>query len=210
MTGIVYRRITAVFYPSEYIYSYLFLFFSVSNHLFPVIYLSQTPLLYVPKTCSGGAAVSYRSQWLAAGLDKLTRATSIAEGAAIPAIQTCRQEVDGSLTVIAAWTLAAPGKEHIGSLSVPCRAIYSFRTDGTIDLSMTVHPPKLLPHLPRIGLRFAIPDTYSQVQWFGKGPHESYDDRRSSAYLGVFERSVQQLFPHYLVPQECGRRSDPR
>jgi beta-galactosidase len=48
------------------------------------------------------------------------------------------------------------------------------------------------------------------VKYFGLGPHEAYDDRLASVYLGVFETTVQAMHTNYTFPQECGRRADPR
>ena len=42
------------------------------------------------------------------------------------------------------------------------------------------------------------------------GPHEAYDDRKSSAHLDIFDAKVDDLHTPYVFPQECGRRADPR
>lgn len=67
-----------------------------------------------------------------------------------------------------------------------------------------------MPPPPRIGLRTSLRSTLSNVSWFGYGPHEAYDDRKNCIYLGYFKSSVIDLHTPYIVPQECGRRHDPR
>ena len=50
----------------------------------------------------------------------------------------------------------------------------------------------------------------SQMKWYGRGPHESYWDRKSGAALGVYSGKVwDQYFP-YVRPQENGQKTDVR
>ena len=65
-----------------------------------------------------------------------------------------------------------------------------------------------LADLPRIGVCFALPARFSEVRWFGRGPHENYPDRNRSAMLGVWHGEPDDL--PYLVPQEFGLRTDCR
>ena len=66
--------------------------------------------------------------------------------------------------------------------------------------------PDSLADLPRIGVSFRIPGRFGALRWFGRGPHENYPDRASSATIGVW--SGQPDVPPYLVPQEFGLRTD--
>jgi len=50
----------------------------------------------------------------------------------------------------------------------------------------------------------------SQVEWLGRGPHENYADRKTSAFVGHYKGSVwEQYFP-YVRPQETGNKTDVR
>ena len=64
--------------------------------------------------------------------------------------------------------------------------------------------------LPRIGLQLAIPQDLDQVSWFGCGPSESYPDSKQAARVGLFRRTVDELYTPYVYPQENGNRSDTR
>jgi beta-galactosidase len=56
----------------------------------------------------------------------------------------------------------------------------------------------------------SLPGDFSQVEWFGRGPHESYWDRKTSAAVGHYSGSVwDQTFP-YVRPQETGNKTDVR
>jgi beta-galactosidase len=67
-----------------------------------------------------------------------------------------------------------------------------------------------LPELPRIGIRLALVPGFEQVTWYGLGPHECYSDRKTSARLGLWESSVDNLGVPYILPQENGNRTGTR
>ncbi len=80
------------------------------------------------------------------------------------------------------------------------------RNDGGVVYRHRVIVPDSLAGLPRIGVRFALSGEFEYVRWFGRGPHENYPDRKSSAMRDVWAR-VPDPQP-YLVPQEFGLRTD--
>jgi beta-galactosidase len=80
--------------------------------------------------------------------------------------------------------------------------------DGGVVYRHDVRVPDALVDLPRVGVRFALPGRFSQLRWFGRGPHENYPDRRSGAILGQWSGLPDA--PPYLVPQEFGLRTDTR
>ena len=82
------------------------------------------------------------------------------------------------------------------------------RADGSVRYEHTVTVPPGLADLPRIGATFDVPGRFSHVRYYGRGPHENYPDRNSSATVGVWEGDPDEL--PYLVPQEFGLRTDCR
>jgi beta-galactosidase len=64
--------------------------------------------------------------------------------------------------------------------------------------------------LPRLGMQFAIPGDLDRVTWFGRGPHENYWDRKSSAPVGRHESTVGEWITPYVRPQENANRCDVR
>ena len=44
----------------------------------------------------------------------------------------------------------------------------------------------------------------------GRGPHESYCDRKTSAHVGIYKRPVSGMAHPYVRPQETGNRTDVR
>lgn len=69
---------------------------------------------------------------------------------------------------------------------------------------------KELPELPRFGVNLRVKEGFDQVAWYGRGPHENYQDRNASAYVGLYESTVDQLYFPYVRPQENGTRTDIR
>ncbi|MDO5968720.1 glycoside hydrolase family 2 TIM barrel-domain containing protein [Flavivirga aquimarina] len=67
-----------------------------------------------------------------------------------------------------------------------------------------------LPHLPRFGNNVIIKKEYQNIEWFGRGPHENYNDRNTAALVGVYKSSVADLYYPYIRPQENGYKTDVR
>ncbi|HOD92858.1 MAG TPA: glycoside hydrolase family 2 TIM barrel-domain containing protein [Clostridia bacterium] len=65
-------------------------------------------------------------------------------------------------------------------------------------------------YLPRFGLTMQIPLEFEYVKWFGRGFHESYEDMKNSAVIGIYKGLVDDLQEEYEKPQENGNRMDTR
>ena len=65
-------------------------------------------------------------------------------------------------------------------------------------------------NVPRVGVRFRLPVTMNQVQYFGRGPGENYVDRASGSKVGLHETTAEAMYYPYTRPQENGHRSDTR
>ncbi|CAN5371508.1 glycoside hydrolase family 2 TIM barrel-domain containing protein [soil metagenome] len=80
--------------------------------------------------------------------------------------------------------------------------------DGTVLHHHVVEVPDDLADLPRVGVRLVLPGSFTELRWFGRGPHENYPDRAAGAVLGTWSAPPDE--PPYLVPQEFGLRTDTR
>lgn len=98
------------------------------------------------------------------------------------------------------------------SWSIDTFTTYTFRSDGTWRINCIGHPfgLNLPPTLPRIGLEFAVPSSLDNVSWFGRGPGESYKDKKLSQNFGNWSATVDELFVDYEFPQESSNRTDVR
>jgi beta-galactosidase len=86
---------------------------------------------------------------------------------------------------------------------------YTVNGDGELKVHTKLSPenPDKLKYLPRYGMRLAIAKKYNNVEYYGKGPHENYEDRNTAAYVGNYKVKVADFNVPYIRPQENGYRT---
>ncbi len=82
--------------------------------------------------------------------------------------------------------------------------------NGCVDVSSRIEPHHAPEILPKIGLRLELPPALDNFTWFGRGPHENYVDRKTSADVGVYRSTVAEQFVPYPDTQETGNKEDVR
>jgi beta-galactosidase len=88
---------------------------------------------------------------------------------------------------------------------------YIVSNSGELQVEYQFKPLKEdLPKIPRIGLSLVLPNNFSTVSWYGRGPHETYWDRKTSGKIGIYSGLVEDQFHRYPRPQETGNKSDVR
>ena len=89
---------------------------------------------------------------------------------------------------------------------------YRFLDQGPIRVtsSLTIGRGQSLPDLPRFGMQLVVPGALHHLSWFGRGPHESYADRKTSALVSQYQVDVRTDEHGYIRPQENGNRTDLR
>ncbi len=113
------------------------------------------------------------------------------------------KKIKDELTIQATFDLPAVGGQIIVS--------YTINALGEITVNNQLANIKTdLPHLPRFGNNFIIKDEYQTVNWFGRGPHENYQDRKTSALVGQYSAAVSDLYFAYIRPQENGYKTEVR
>jgi len=91
------------------------------------------------------------------------------------------------------------------------RITYTIYGSGDVIVQASFDPgDKKLPDLPRFGMQMSIPAQFNTMTWYGRGPHENYWDRKTSAAVGVYSGTVQNLIHNYVRPQENANRTDVR
>jgi len=96
---------------------------------------------------------------------------------------------------------------------VPAAYRVVYRVFGTSDILVSVwfEPQKWgLPEMPRLGMKMALPKALENVKWHGRGPHENYIDRKTSAFVGIYQAKVFETLLPYVTIQEYGNRTDCR
>ena len=130
-------------------------------------------------------------RWTGWGLANLTRRLDGIERAA------------DAVTIRATWTTET-------GIEVPHIQRMSLATDGRILVEETVEVPAILDDLPRVGTVLELAAGHEDLEWFGRGPHETYPDRRRGGQVGRWRSTVTDAATHYLRPQENGGHADTR
>jgi beta-galactosidase len=88
---------------------------------------------------------------------------------------------------------------------------YRILGSGDIIVSSRFVPGKTnLPDLPRLGMTMTLPVGFDSMSWYGRGPHESYWDRKTGAAVGIYSGKVWEQHHPYIRPQENGNKTDVR
>jgi beta-galactosidase len=110
---------------------------------------------------------------------------------------------DGSATVRIEYALGGGAAQFVTT--------YTMERDGTVSVLGELTPLKTdLPPPFRVGLAFAMPTDITTVEWYGRGPHESYVDRKTSAPIGLWRGAIAAQNHDYIRPQETGNKVDVR
>ena len=89
--------------------------------------------------------------------------------------------------------------------------VYTVYGSGDVVVERSFRPENLkLPEIPRFGMQMAVPGACDTMTWLGRGPHESYDDRKTGAAVGRYSGRVEDLIHDYVRPQENANRTDVR
>lgn len=86
--------------------------------------------------------------------------------------------------------------------------VYLFSPAGEVTVKHTA-AGLFLPML-KVGMRMGIKSTLENVEWYGRGPQETYCDRKTGAKIARHSSTVSALEHRYMRPQENGHRTDVR
>ena len=102
------------------------------------------------------------------------------------------------------------GETEEGVVSFTTTLAYSVYPDGMVDLasSIVVSNPDLA--LPRLGYEVKLPSPYDQYTYYGRGPLNNYNDRKTGSFVGLYKSSVQEQFVDFPKPQSMGNREEVR
>ena len=96
-------------------------------------------------------------------------------------------------------------------LSINLNSVYKVYGNGIINIDNKYSiADTSLPEIPRIGIKMSLLGDFDELAWFGRGPHESYSDRKTSAAVGLYHGSVWEQTFQYVRPQETGNKTDVR
>jgi beta-galactosidase len=143
----------------------------------------------------GGKRRSYAQGWRNAGLDSIS---------IVPVEIKFENTNPGTVSVKIKNTI----KLKKGNIEYV--ATYTVYGNGEVKIENEFSSNDKLPPLARVGLRLELPSSYNKLTWFGNGPFESYDDRKESAFAGVYSGKVADQHFAYVMPQETGNKTGVR
>lgn len=163
----------------------------------PAASLWRAPTENDGRRLDADGAVGALASWLALGLDRVEIE---------PVGARHRRQPDGSVRVTLRRRLVLAGT----ATAVDHRQRLSIRPDGAVVVDEELTLPAELDDLPRIGTRFEVPAALDRLEWYGRGPLETYVDRESSQHLGRWGSTVAEQYVPYVLPQEHGNHTDTR
>lgn len=90
------------------------------------------------------------------------------------------------------------------------KCIYTIFGNGDIYADNQIYPYGKLPSPAQIGISFILSPELEKIQWFGRGPHENYFDRKTGAAIDKYTSTVEEQYTPYITPQSNGSKQDVR
>jgi len=164
-----------------------------------VIQKGLTPSLWRVPTDNdeGGGAVSFAARWRKAGLDK-----AVATPVSISIINSQKHMVK----------VRCENDILLSGAKIRQQTDYAVFGTGDVQITTTFTPDSTgtLPPLARVGMQCQLPAEFSNFSWYGRGPFESYADRKDAAFVGSYSATVSSQYFPYLMAQENGNKTDVR
>lgn len=117
-----------------------------------------------------------------------------------------REDVSVEASVSEGCAVIAAVKEIPGKVLL--KLVYKVMPDGRTDVSYDISIAEDVLEPQRIGLQGEVASELSEVTYFGRGPQESYSDRKDGIFFGRWSSDVAGMMTQYVYPQENGNRTD--
>ncbi|WP_164364775.1 glycoside hydrolase family 2 TIM barrel-domain containing protein [Sulfuriroseicoccus oceanibius] len=88
--------------------------------------------------------------------------------------------------------------------------IWTVYPDGSIELqsSITSNDPGFI--LPRLGYALTVPKEFSEFTYYGRGPINNYNDRKTSQFIEKHVTKVSDMVLNFPKPQDMANREEVR
>ncbi len=136
------------------------------------------------------------NQWIKHGLDRLEYSCNSLKW----------EQADSVVKIETIHTVKADGAEY----GFKHKTTYTVYGSGDVQTDHEVDCDSMLPLLPRMGVILSMPASFEQFTWLGRGPEESYVDRKAGVAVGLYSGSVDEQYIPYIMPQENGNKTDVR
>ena len=82
--------------------------------------------------------------------------------------------------------------------------------DGTIMTNSMIRPKNTGAIIPKLGFKLEMLSEMEQLSWFGRGPWDSYVDRKEACLPAIYNSTVTDQYEEYILPQEHGTKQEVR
>ena len=96
------------------------------------------------------------------------------------------------------------------TVSFTTRQTYKVYPDGTVVLASSIITSDPDLPLPRLGYEIKLPSRFDQYSYYGRGPLNNYNDRKTGSFIGLYQSTVQEQFVPFPKPQSMGNREEVR
>ena len=90
--------------------------------------------------------------------------------------------------------------------------LYIIGANGVVDIEVAVAPAEgskeKLYNIPRLGLTFEADKKFNEIEYFGRGEKENYNDFNMHAPVGLYSAKVKDEHEPYIRPQDNSNHSD--
>jgi beta-galactosidase len=82
--------------------------------------------------------------------------------------------------------------------------------NGVMMVNSFITPSNAGAIIPKMGFRLEMPAEMEQLSWFGRGPWDSYRDRKEACLPAIYKSTVTDQYEGYILPQEHGTKQEVR
>ena len=159
------------------------------------------------------------NQWLANGMRNMTHSATAMLVDRLPGgavrigfdLTSCgqrKESLDSRDYDNGAFSLTDNGPVTARDFHYTTQMVYTVLPNGYISVAAGIIPSENNIVLPRLGYSINLPERFSNVKWFGRGPGENYPDRKAGSPMGIYTQSVKGMIERYPLPMEMGNRMD--
>ena len=88
--------------------------------------------------------------------------------------------------------------------------VFTVYPDGSIEVQASIASNDDFVNLPQLGYLVTMPKSYFRFTYYGRGKQDNYSDRKSGAFLGIYESDVLKEVGNFPKPQDVGHHQDSR
>ena len=88
--------------------------------------------------------------------------------------------------------------------------VFTVYPDWSLEVQASIASNDDFVNLPQLGYLVTMPKTYFRFTYYGRGKQDNYPDRKSGAFLGIYESDVLKEAGNFPKPQDVGHHQDSR